>query len=86
MYRQVAADLSVLRQDATSRTYAIHVNQLLARAHHIIYSGRKTSLMTLFLFLRDEYPLIFRAQIGYVLASLGVSVAFGSCGILWGRR
>src|ERR1700687_229923 len=44
LYRQVAADLSVLRQDVTSRTYAAHVNQLLARAHHIIYSRRGTSI------------------------------------------
>jgi uncharacterized membrane protein SpoIIM required for sporulation len=80
LYRQVAADLSVLRQDSTARTYAVHVNQLLARAHHIIYSGRKTNLKTLFLFLRDEYPLVFQQQIGYVLASLAVSVAFGVLG------
>jgi uncharacterized membrane protein SpoIIM required for sporulation len=79
LYRQVAADLSVLRQDATARTYAQHVNQLLARAHHIIYSGRKTNLRTLFRFLRDEYPAIFQQQIGFVLASLAVSVA---CGLL----
>src|ERR1700760_2173235 len=59
LYRQVAADLSVLRQDATSRTYAAHVNQLLARSHHIIYSRRKTSWATLFRFLRDEYPAVF---------------------------
>src|SRR5580658_9035546 len=80
LYRQVAADLSVLRQDSTSRSYALHVNQLLARAHHIIYSGRKTSLRTLFLFLRDEYPAVFQRQLGYVLASLAVSVAFGVLG------
>ena len=80
LYRQVAADLSVLRQDATARTYAIHINQLLARAHHIIYSGRKTNLRTLFLFLRDEYPAIFQRNIGYVLASLAVSVSFGLLG------
>ena len=55
----------------------LHVNQLLARAHHIIYSGRKTNLLTLFRFLRDEYPAIFQRQIGYVLASLLVSVAWG---------
>jgi hypothetical protein len=66
LYRQVAADLSVLRQDTTARHYALHVNQLLARAHHIIYSGRKTNLLTLFRFLRDEYPVIFQQQIGYV--------------------
>ncbi|MGA2535645.1 MAG: stage II sporulation protein M [Terracidiphilus sp.] len=80
LYRQVAADLSVLRQDSTAGIYAAHVNQLLARAHHIIYSGRKTNLRTLFLYLRDEYPAIFQRQIGYVLASLIVSVAFGLLG------
>jgi uncharacterized membrane protein SpoIIM required for sporulation len=80
LYRQVAADLSVLRQDSTSRTYALHVNQLLARAHHIIYSGRKTNLATLFHFLKDEYPAIFKRQIGYVLASVLVTVAWGVLG------
>ncbi len=63
LYRQVAADLSVLRQDATARTYSDHVNQLLARAHHIIYSRRKTSWATLFRFMRDEYPAIFQRQL-----------------------
>ena len=80
LYRQVAADLSVLRRDATARAYAAHVNQLLARAHHIIYSGRKTNLLTLFRFLRDRYPAIFQRQIGYVLASVLVSVAWGIVG------
>jgi uncharacterized membrane protein SpoIIM required for sporulation len=80
LYRQVAADLSVLRQDATARTYALHVNQLLARAHHIIYSGRKTNLATLYRFLRDEYPAVFQRQIGYVAAAIAVSVAWGLLG------
>jgi uncharacterized membrane protein SpoIIM required for sporulation len=80
LYRQVAADLSVLRQDSTSRTYALHVNQLLARAHHIIYSSRKTNLLTLFRFLKDEYPVLFQRQIGYVVASLVISAAWGLLG------
>lgn len=80
MYRQVAADLSVLRQDATARTYAEHVNHLLARAHHIIYSRRKTSLAAIFRFLRDEYPAIFRRQLPFVAVSLLVSVAWGVLG------
>ena len=80
LYRQVAADLSVLRQDSTARSYALHVNQLLARAHHIIYSGRKTNLLTLFRFLRDEYPAIFQQHIGYVLVSLTVTLAGGLLG------
>lgn len=80
LYRQVAADLSVLRQDSTARTYALHVNQLLARAHHIIYSGRKTNFLTAFRFLRDDYPVVFQRMLGYVLASLIITVAWGILG------
>jgi uncharacterized membrane protein SpoIIM required for sporulation len=80
LYRQVASDLSVLRKDATARTYAHHVNQLLARAHHIIYSGRKTNLLTAFRFLRDEYPAIFQRQFGYVLASVTITVLWAIIG------
>jgi uncharacterized membrane protein SpoIIM required for sporulation len=58
------------------------VNQLLARAHHIIYSGRKTNLLTLFRFLRDEYPVIFQRQIQYVLASLLITTACGLLGVV----
>ena len=99
LYRQVAADLSVLRRDETARTYTDHVNQLLARAHHIIYSRRKTTWLTLFRFLKDEYPAIFQRQLPYVAASLLVTVAWAaagrgaderaaasSCGTSWVRR
>ncbi len=82
LYRQVAADLSVLRQDATSRNYAAHVNQLLARAHHIIYSRRKTSALSLVRFLRDEYPVIIQRNAGYVTASLAISVFCGLLGMI----
>ena len=80
LYRQVAADLSVLRKDSTARVYAQHVNELLARAHHIIYSGRKTNAGTLFRFLRDEYPAIFQKQLGFVLVSVSVALAWGVIG------
>lgn len=82
LYRQVAADLSVLRHDDTARTYAAHVNQLLARAHHIIYSRRKTSLLTLFRFLRDEYPRIFQRNLPWVAASVVITVACGILGVV----
>ncbi len=72
LYRQVASDLSTLRQDSTARAYTEHVNQLLARAHHIIYSSRRTSFRSILLFLRDEYPALVQRQIGYVLLSLEV--------------
>ena len=70
LYRQVASDVSTLRQDVTARAYAEHVNQLLARAHHIIYSSRRKGFLKIFYFLRDEYPLIVQRQIRYVLLAL----------------
>ncbi len=82
LYRQAAADLSVLRRDATAQTYAAHVNQLLARAHHIIYAGRKTSVLRLFRYLRDEYPEIFRRNLVYVAASLLISGACAALGAI----
>ena len=50
LYRQAASDLSTLRQDSTARAYAEHVNQLLARAHHIIYSSRRKGFLKILLF------------------------------------
>jgi uncharacterized membrane protein SpoIIM required for sporulation len=72
LYRQVAADLSTLRQDPSAHAYTEHVNQLLARAHHIIYSNRGATLHGILRFLRDDYPALFQRQFRYVLFSLAV--------------
>jgi uncharacterized membrane protein SpoIIM required for sporulation len=75
LYRQAASDLSALRQDRSSAALADQVNHLLARAHHIIYSSRKSSWRGFLLFLRDGYPEIFRQQIGYVFSALVLLLA-----------
>ncbi len=75
LYRQMASDLSTLRQDSTARAYTEHVNLLLARAHHIIYSTRGTSFLNLFRYLRDGYPAVFQRNLRYVLLALGVTLA-----------
>jgi uncharacterized membrane protein SpoIIM required for sporulation len=80
LYRQVAADLSTLRQDPTARSYAEHVNQLLARAHHIIYSSRRNSFLHVARFLWDEYPTIIQRNMRYVVLALAVSVGGAALG------
>jgi uncharacterized membrane protein SpoIIM required for sporulation len=69
LYRQVAADLSALRQDTTARTRALQLNALLSRAHAVVYSGKKNSFRSIVNFLRT-YPTLFRKLLPYVLASL----------------
>ena len=80
LYRQAASDLSTLRQDSTARAYAELVNQLLARAHHIIYSSRRKGFRKIFYFLRDGYPAIVQRQFRYVLLSLVIMLAGAALG------
>jgi uncharacterized membrane protein SpoIIM required for sporulation len=80
LYRQAASDLSTLRQDPSARAYAEHVNQLLARAHHIIYSSRGTTFLKVLRFLRDGYPVIFQRHIRYVLVSFIILLAGAALG------
>ena len=80
LYRQAASDLSTLRQDTTARAYAEHVNQLLARAHHIIYSNRGTNFLKILRFMRDDYPAIFQKEIRYVLLSFTILLSGGLLG------
>jgi uncharacterized membrane protein SpoIIM required for sporulation len=72
LYRQVANDLSVVRQDGTARSTAHMLNQLLGRTHNIIYSNRKRSFLDVFTFLRKEYPRHFRRLLPYTLTAIAL--------------
>jgi uncharacterized membrane protein SpoIIM required for sporulation len=75
LYRQVANDLSVVRQDGTARSTAHMLNQLLGRTHNIIYSNRQRSFSGVFTFLRKEYPRHFRRLLPYTLATVALFAA-----------
>ena len=60
LYRQSASDLSTVREDPTSRQLAIYLNQLLGRAHNLIYMGRRSDKRGVWTFYKDIYPRIFR--------------------------
>jgi uncharacterized membrane protein SpoIIM required for sporulation len=60
LYRQIAADLATVREDPLSRPWAVFLNQLLARAHNLIYMGRSTPARGILRFYGVEFPRIFR--------------------------
>ncbi|HEX9760723.1 MAG TPA: hypothetical protein VGA40_07370, partial [Candidatus Acidoferrales bacterium] len=41
LYRQTASDLATVREDVSGRNMAEYLNQLLGRAHNLVYTGRK---------------------------------------------
>ncbi len=70
LYRQIASDLSALRQERTARNVEGQLNQLLARAHEVVYSGRKAQLLDIWRFFSRDYPRLFRKLLPFTLASL----------------
>jgi hypothetical protein len=64
LYRQIAADLASVREDPTSTSLAQYLNQLLGRAHNIIYMGRRAEKRSILTFYRDTYPAVFRKTFG----------------------
>lgn len=75
LYRQIAADLATLREDRASAHFARYLNQLLARAHNIIYSTQKASPSTALRFFTKMYPEIYRRNQKYIYAALAIFAA-----------
>ena len=80
LYRQTASDLATVREDITSRSFTSYLNQLLARAHNLIYMGRQPKWNGIYLFYRDTYPQIFRETFSMVLLAALVFAAGGIAG------
>src|SRR5271169_4776946 len=80
LYRQTASDLATVREDITSRPFTSYLNQLLSRAHNLIYMGRRPNWGSIVTFYVETYPRIFREAFPLVLLSALVFVAGGIAG------
>jgi uncharacterized membrane protein SpoIIM required for sporulation len=69
LYRQIAADLAAVREDRGAVRYTGYLNQLLARAHNIIYSAQKASPSAVLTYFWEEYPRVFRENLNYCALS-----------------
>jgi uncharacterized membrane protein SpoIIM required for sporulation len=65
LYRQIAADLAAIREDRGAVRYTGYLNQLLARAHNIIYSAHKASPSAVVTYFWEEYPRVFQENLNY---------------------
>jgi len=82
LYRQAAADLSTLREDASGRSYARSLNLLLSRAHNTIYSGQKSSPRGIIHFYSFTWPRVFRRNLRLINAAFLLFVLGGLAGLL----
>lgn len=82
LYRQVAADLASVREDPMARRPAEYLNQLLGRAHNLIYMGGGTQPRGIVVFYRETFPRAFRTHFSYIFAAFGVFLAGAVAGFL----
>jgi len=82
LYRQIAADLASVREDSTSTNLAHYLNQLLGRAHNIIYMGRKTDNRNILTFYRYTYPALFRETFSNTLVAFLIFLCAAVAGCL----
>ena len=80
LYRQTAADLAAIRQDPSSVHFARYLNQLMARAHNIIYAGHRASPWAIVWFFTREYPRIFRRNFRYCALAFAIFAVGGLTG------
>jgi uncharacterized membrane protein SpoIIM required for sporulation len=74
LYRQTASDLSVVREDASSRQLTVYLNQLLGRCHNLIYLGHKPKVSGIVRFYAETYPQVFRDAIPQIVLAVTIFV------------
>jgi uncharacterized membrane protein SpoIIM required for sporulation len=84
LYRQSASDLSSVREDPTSKQLAVYLNQLLGRAHNLIYMGRRANKRGIWTFYKDTYPRIFRETFGDTFVAFVLFLVAAVAGVLMG--
>jgi uncharacterized membrane protein SpoIIM required for sporulation len=84
LYRQSASDLATVREDPASKQLAVYLNQLLGRAHNLIYMGRRQNRRGIWTFYRDIYPVIFRQTFADTFAAFVLFLAAAFAGFLMG--
>jgi uncharacterized membrane protein SpoIIM required for sporulation len=80
LYRQTAADLSTAREHRADAQLAGYLNQLLGRAHNVIYAGRPPRARGIVTFYTQTFPQIFRATWRYTFAATALFLLGGCIG------
>lgn len=76
LYRQTAADLATVREDPASASLAAYLNQVLGRAHNLVYSGAPERARAPLDLLTRDFPRLVREELPLVLASAGIFAGF----------
>lgn len=86
LYRSITSDLALAQRDFPNQQVMRYLNQLVGRAHGLIYRGEPLRWRQLVRFYRTEFPQLYRRLLPYTIAAfvlflLPAVVAFWSVAV-----
>jgi uncharacterized membrane protein SpoIIM required for sporulation len=81
LYRQTAADLSAAREYEANAQLASYLNQLLGRAHNLVYTARPARSRSVLTFYARTFPAVFRDTWRYTAAATALFAVGGIAGL-----
>ena len=82
LYRQTASDLATVREDSSSSNVTRYLNQLLGRAHNLIYMGRRSPPSGIIKFYRETFPNTFCDTLAYTTAACAIFAVLVAVGMM----
>ncbi|MBI5878026.1 MAG: stage II sporulation protein M [Chloroflexi bacterium] len=80
LYRAATSDLAIAQRDFPRHDLAVYLNQLVGRAHPVVYSGGPVIWRQLWEFYRRGFPRLYRELAPFMLAA---AVLFFGTGIVY---
>ena len=80
LYRRAAADLAIARRDFPGDRLALYLNQLVARAHAVVYRSEAGEWRGIVTFFRQGFPALFRETLPFTAAAFFVFILAGAAG------
>ena len=78
-YRRTSADLATAREESRDQRLINYLNNLVIRAHGMIYRAESKGARSIIDFYRHEFPMIFRQTYRYTLAIFLIFMAISMC-------
>ena len=75
LYRRTAADLAIAHEEVRDSRLVNYLNNLVVRAHGLIYRTKKGGVSIIVEFFRYELPAVFRETFRYTLLAFIISMA-----------
>lgn len=82
IYRRTASDLAIARVESRDQRLVSYLNNLVIRAHGLIYRSESKGMRSILEFYWHEFPAIFRRTFKYTLATFLIFVAIGLCSFI----